>query len=73
MFNIDSVPEAVMLYDEGYIVVYRDGSRLKITEGLVSLTNKYGDVETMASQIYWNMPSDRPTYDELYEHWLKTK
>jgi hypothetical protein len=59
--------------DEGIVIKYRDGSQLKYTADYVQLTNKYGDVEIIDSNNYQYLPTERPTYDELYEHWLKTK
>lgn len=73
MFNIDSKPESVILGKEGVIIRYHDGSELKFTEKHIRFTNKYGDVETIDSKIYQYSQVERPTYDELYEHWLKTK
>lgn len=73
MFYIDSKPEALRLDDDGIIVVYQDGSQLKFTDEFVHFTNKYGDIEIIDSESYWHLRAERPTYDELYEHWLKTK
>ena len=72
-FNIDSKPESIMLDNEGFIFAYQDGSKLKITEEFVQFTNKYGDVDIMDSKNYWNIPTHLPTYNELYEYWLRTK
>lgn len=73
MFDIDSKIETVTRDDEGMIFRYHDGSELKITEHFMQFTNQYGDVEIVDSKSYQYLPTERPTYDELYEHWLKTK
>jgi hypothetical protein len=73
MFDIDSKIETVTRDDEGIIFRYHDGSELKFTERFVQFTNKYGDVQIVDANSYQYMLTERPTYDELYEHWLKTK
>ena len=73
MFYIGSEIEIVIHDDEGIIFKYRDGSELKYAEYFTQFTNKYGDVEIVDSKSYQYRPTERPTYDELYEHWLKIK
>ena len=59
--------------NESIIITYKDGSQLKYAADYVQFTNKYGDVEILDADSYQYLPTKRPTYDELYEHWLKTK
>ncbi len=73
MFYIGSEIETVTHDDEGIIFKYHDGSELKYAEHFVQFTNKYGDVEIVDAKSYQYLPTERPTYEELYEHWLKTK
>ena len=73
MFTIDSQPASLMLCDDGYIIRYQDGSEIQFAEHYTLFTNKYGDKEYVGPRCYQYIPTERPTYDELYEHWLKTK
>ena len=73
MLNINSKPTSLTLCDDGYIVQYQDGSEIKFAEHYIMFKNKYGDKEYAGSRCYQYMPAERPTYDALYEHWLKTK
>jgi hypothetical protein len=59
--------------NESIIIKYKDSSQLKYAADYVQFTNKYGDVEMFDADSYQYLPAERPTYDELYEHWLKTK
>ena len=73
MYYINSPMYNIVVNDEGIIFKYSDGSQLKYTESYIEFTNKYGDVTKVDSQLYQHSQAKRPTYDELYEHWLKTK
>ena len=73
MYYIDSHLETVTHDDKGIIFKYHDGSELKYTEDYIQFTNKYGDVEIINLNGLQYYRAYRPTYDELYEHWLKTK
>ena len=73
MFDVDSKIEHITHDEEGMIFKYHDGSELKFTENFLQFTNKYGDVEIIDKHILQYTRTERPTYEELYEHWLKTK
>lgn len=73
MFNADSRIYSIARDDDGMIFKYTDGSLLKHTEDHIEYTNKYGDVTMMDQKSFQYSQAERPTYDELYEHWLKTK
>ena len=75
MFNIDSKPVSFTLCDGGCIIQYEDGSEIKFMEHYTMFKNKYGDrvYDATRCRCFQYIPADRPTYDELYEHWLKTK
>lgn len=73
MFDIDSKIEDVTIDDEGVTLKHHDGSEVKVTEYFIQFINKYGDMEIIDTSSYQYRRADRPTYDELYEHWLKTK
>lgn len=73
MFNTDAKICAINSDYNGIVLKYTDGSLLKYTADYIEYTNKYGDVTTMDYKSFRYSQTERPTYDELYEHWLKTK
>lgn len=59
-------------YDEdGALTVITPHGSMKITNDNLYLTDKYGNTITIDDMkaVY---QQNSPTYDELYEHWLKT-
>ena len=73
MFDIDPKIETITRDDGGMIFKYHDGSELKYTADFMQFTNKYGDIEMIDLNGLQYIQAERPTYEELYEHWLKTK
>lgn len=73
MFDIEPKIKTVTRDDEGMIFKYTNGSELKFTQDFLQFTNKYGDTEIIDLNGLQYTQAERPTYDELYEHWLKTK
>lgn len=73
MFNIDAKIFSIARDDNGMIFKYTDGSLLKYTADYIEYTNKYGDVTIIDQKSFQFSQAERPTYDELFEHWLKTK
>lgn len=67
------VNDSVYSWDEdGNMVITNSNGSIKITPNNVYLIDKYGNILRFdeAKLIY---QQNSPTYDELYEHWLKTK
>lgn len=49
-----------------------DGRTVIMSANKVIITDKYGDtIECFDGRVIYKQ--NAPTYDELYEHWLKTK
>lgn len=67
------VNDAVYSWDEdGNMVLTKYNGKIKITPNNIYIKDKYGNILKFdeAKLIY---QQNSPTYDELYEHWLKTK
>ena len=67
------VNDAVYSWDEyGNMVLTKYNGKIKITPNNIYIKDKYGNILRFdeAKLIY---QQNSPTYDELYEHWLKTK
>ena len=67
------VNDSVYSWDEdGNMVITKYNGKIKITPNNIYIKDKYGNILRFdeAKLIY---QQNSPTYDELYEHWLKTK
>ena len=63
-----------MVYDgHSFTIHYVDGSVLTVNQNYTCLVDRYGNEcgHNTQGNIFYEHNS--PTYDELYEHWLKTK
>lgn len=58
--------------DDGYFVWENHGIKQVLTNDDFYLIDRDGNVMSMLDLNSWLKPNI-PTYDELYEHWLKTK
>ena len=58
--------------DGGFVFVGVDGFEIKITSKTIFFKDKYGNTTTVGDAMLQHKQNS-PTYDELYEHWLKTK
>lgn len=58
--------------DKGIILKSDDGRVIFISEDKIFAIDKYGNVMKY-SDGFIHYKQNSPTYDELYEHWLKTK
>ena len=58
--------------DGSFVLIGIDGHWMKISSDGLSFRDKYGNVTTIDGAIL-QYKQNSPTYDELYEHWLKTK
>ena len=63
-----------MTYDNNdFAIHYANGSVLTVNKEYTHFSDKYGNecMYNVQGNILYQQNS--PTYDELYEHWLKTK
>jgi len=58
--------------DKGITLEAEDGRKFFISEDKIFAIDKYGNVMKY-SDGFIHYKQNAPTYDELYEHWLKTK
>ena len=60
--------------DDGCIVVVSEktGMRIKITNDNFYFIDKYGN-EMSLDDLKLVVHQNAPTYDELYQHWIKTR
>lgn len=58
--------------DDGYFVWENNGLKQVLTNNDFYLIDRDGNVISILDLNNWFKPNI-PTYDELYEHWLKTK
>ena len=58
--------------DEGSIIWDGLGITVKLTNERCYITSAYGD-EICITNTHITHTQNSPTYEELYEHWLKTK
>ena len=57
---------------DGLLTLVSDHGAIKFANDDIYMIDKYGNTLTMDS-IKAMFQLNSPTYDELYEHWLKTK
>lgn len=57
---------------DGILTVTNALGTIKITNEGLHMINKYGDT-LIADDKGYSCQFNSPTYEELYEHWLKTK
>lgn len=62
----------VYINDDGYFVWENNGMKQVLTNDDFYLIDREGNVISLLDMNNWLKPNI-PTYDELYEHWLKTK
>ena len=60
------------LVDGSYIIQSIDGNMIKIMSDGLYMVDKYGNT-TFLTDINFAYKQNSPSYDELYEYWLKTK
>ena len=58
--------------ENGNIIITKPDGTIKITPDSLYMIDKYGNVLTM-DDVKAIFQQNSSTYDELYEHWLKTK
>lgn len=58
--------------DKGITLEAEDGRAIFISEDKIFAMDKYGNI-IKYSDGFIRYKQNAPTYDELYEHWLKTK
>lgn len=58
--------------EDGNIIITKTDGTIKITPDNVYMIDKYGNT-LVIDDIRVTHQQNSPTYDELYEHWLKTK
>ena len=62
----------IYINDDGYFVWENNGMKQVLTNDDFYLIDRDGNIMSMLDLNNWLKPNI-PTYDELYEHWLKTK
>ena len=58
--------------ENGLLTVVDENGKIMFTNEDVHMVDKYGNTFTIDS-LKTMFQRNSPTYDELYEHWLKTK
>jgi hypothetical protein len=58
--------------ENGLLTLVSDQGKIIFTNEDTCMVNKYGDTFTINS-LKATFKQNAPTYDELYEYWLKTK
>ena len=61
-------------FDEDGALVFKstDGAAIRITNEDLYFIDKYGN-ETSMVDTFLKFDKNAPSYEELYDHWLKTK
>lgn len=73
MFEINFESNAKMFYDKDGVLALSDGHKaIKIKNDGFHFIDQYGN-ETLFEYAKLTFKNDYPTYEELYNHWLKTK
>ena len=69
----DLEPTQIIGWDrDGFLTLTSDCGAIKFTNNDIYMIDKYGNTLSMdAMKAVYHQNS--PTYEELYEHWLKTK
>lgn len=74
MNHIGTTQDGVEVYmgDDTIVLKAKNGMMQRITPNEMYITDKYSNEMSM-TEICACFKQQSPTYDELYEHWLKTK
>lgn len=58
--------------ENGFLTIITGKGTLKINRDNFYLTDKYGNIISLKNTEFI-FTQNSPTYDELYEHWIKIK
>ena len=74
MNYIGTTDDGIEVYMGDNIIVLKDknGSGMRITPEETYVIDRYGN-EMSIAEMNMCLKPNAPTYDELYEYWLKTK